>query len=385
MKLFDVYPLFDVTPVRGEGIYLYDENGERYMDLYGGHAVISIGHSHPQYVAMLTDQIENLGFYSNSVKIPMQQELADKLGELSGYNDYQLFLCNSGAEANENALKLASFHNGRKKVIAFQKSFHGRTSLAVAATDDASIRAEVNTDHEIVFLPFNDSQAFVNAMGDDVCAVIIEGIQGVGGVHTPDADFLQLLRSECSKQNAVLILDEIQSGYGRSGYFFAHQYAGIKADIVTVAKGMGNGFPMGGVIIGSQFKAKYGLLGTTFGGNYLACTAGIAVLDVLKEENLIAKSAELGNYLIEELTQVEGIKEVRGMGLMIGIELYGPADKVRKDLLASHKIFTGSASNKNVLRILPPLTITKAEVDFFLTAFQSSLTKCNNEAVHIGA
>lgn len=385
MKLFDVYPLFDVTPVRGEGIYLYDENGERYMDLYGGHAVISIGHSHPQYVAMLTDQIENLGFYSNSVKIPMQQELADKLGELSGYNDYQLFLCNSGAEANENALKLASFYNGRKKVIAFQQSFHGRTSLAVAATDDASIRAEVNTDHEIVFLPLNNADALLSAMGDDVCAVIIEGIQGVGGVNIPDADFLQLLRSECTRHNTVLILDEIQSGYGRSGYFFAHQYACIKADLVTVAKGMGNGFPMGGVIIGPQFKAKYGLLGTTFGGNYLACTAGIAVLDVLKDENLIAKSAELGNYLIDKLNQLEGIKEVRGMGLMIGIELYSPADKVRKDLLASHKIFTGSASNKNVLRILPPLTVTKAEVDFFLTAFQSSLTKFNNEAVHIGA
>ncbi len=375
MKLFDVYPLFDITPVKGDGIYLYDGAGNRYMDLYGGHAVISIGHSHPHYIQQLTEQAGKIGFYSNSVKNPMQQELADKLGEISGYNDYQLFLCNSGAEANENALKLASFHNGRNKIIAFEKSFHGRTSLAVAATDDARLKAIVNNSHDIIFLPFNDPNAFAAAMGSDVCAVIIEGIQGVGGVNIPDAAFLQLLRSECTKHGAALILDEIQSGYGRSGYFFAHQYVGITADLVTVAKGMGNGFPIAAVLISPDFKATYGLLGTTFGGNYLACAAGIAVLDVLKAESLIDNAKELGQYLIGKLQTIEGIKEVRGMGLMIGIELYSAADTLRGDLLTTHHIFTGSASNKNVLRILPPLTITKDEIDIFLTALQSSLNK----------
>jgi acetylornithine aminotransferase len=373
MNLFDVYPLFDITPVRGEGCYLYDEKGTRYMDLYGGHAVISIGHSHPVYVKALTEQLHNLGFYSNSVKIPLQNVLAEKLGELSGYNDYSLFLCNSGAEANENALKLASFHNGKKKIIAFGKSFHGRTSLAVAATNDTSIQARVNEYNDIVFLPWNDEAALRNAFSDEICAVIIEGIQGVGGVNIPQASFLELLRTLCDKHSASLILDEIQSGYGRSGYFFAHQYAGIKADLITLAKGMGNGFPVGGVLISPAFQAKHGLLGTTFGGNYLACAAGIAVLDVIRNEGLIGNAKDLGSYFVTQLLGISGIKEVRGMGLMVGIELNQPCAPVRSDLLNKYKIFTGTSSNKNTLRILPPLIITKSEIDQFLEAFHSSL------------
>jgi len=372
MNLFDVYPLFDITPVRGEGCYLYDDKGTRYLDLYGGHAVISIGHSHPHYIKAISEQLHKLGFYSNSVKIPQQNELAEKLGELSGYNDYSLFLCNSGAEANENALKLASFHNGRKKIIAFQKSFHGRTSLAVAATNDTSIQAPVNQTDDIIFLPLNDEEALHNAFKDGICAVIIEGIQGVGGVNIPTASFLLLLRSLCDKHGASLILDEVQSGYGRSGYFFAHQYAGIKADIISVAKGMGNGFPVGGILISPAFKAKHGLLGTTFGGNYLACAAGIAVLDVIKKEGLIDNAKELGEYFITQLQGINGIKEIRGMGLMIGIELNQPCAAVRSELLNKHKIFTGTSSNKNTLRILPPLVISKQEIDHFLEAFHSS-------------
>ena len=344
------------------------------MDLYGGHAVISIGHTHPKYVEALTSQIKQLGFYSNSVKIPQQQELANKLGELSGYNDYELFLCNSGAEANENALKLASFKNKRKKVIAFEKSFHGRTSLAVAATNDKSIQAEINTNEEIIFLPWNDEAALREAMNESICAVIIEGIQGVGGVNIPSVSFLKLLRDLCGEYGVILILDEIQSGYGRSGYFFAHQYAGIKADLITVAKGMGNGFPVAAVLISPAFEAKHGLLGTTFGGNYLACVAAIAVLDVIKDEGLVENAASTGKYLIEKLQAIAAIKEVRGMGLMIGVELHEPCAAVRKELLTKHKIFTGTSSNKNTLRILPPLTLTKAEADIFLEAFTSCLT-----------
>jgi acetylornithine aminotransferase len=373
MHIFDVYPLFDITPVRGEGIYLYDDKGERYMDLYGGHAVISIGHSHPHYVEALTKQIRQLGFYSNSVKIPQQKELADKLGALSGYNDYSLFLCNSGAEANENALKLASFKNKRKKVIAFSKSFHGRTSLAVAATDDKSIQADVNSTNDIIFLPLNDENAVREAFSDKICAVIVEGIQGVGGVNIPSISFLKTLRELCGTYGASLILDEIQSGYGRSGYFFAHQYAGIKADIITVAKGMGNGFPIGAVLISPDYEAKHGMLGTTFGGNYLACAAAIAVLDVMKDENLIANAQEVGAYFVQQLKSIPDIKEVRGMGLMVGIELREPCAAIRKELLTKYKIFTGTSSNKNTLRILPPLTITRAEIDIFLDAFASSL------------
>lgn len=373
MQLFDVYPLFDVTPVRGEGVYLFDDKGQRYMDFYGGHAVISIGHSHPHYVKTISEQLQRLGFYSNSVKIPQQQELADKLGALSGYGDYNLFLCNSGAEANENALKLASFKNKRKKVLAFKKSFHGRTSLAVAATDDAALRAGVNAHSDIVFLPWNDASALAEAFDEQVCAVIIEGVQGVGGVHIPEANFLLQLRRLCDKYGAALILDEIQSGYGRSGHFFAHQYAGIKADLITVAKGMGNGFPVAGVLISPQFEAKHGMLGTTFGGNYLACAAAIAVLDVIKEESLMANAHATGDYLLQELRQFEGVKEVRGMGLMIGVELEEPCAALRTHLLKEHHIFTGSSSNKNTLRLLPPLTIGKQEADLFLEAFHSSL------------
>lgn len=373
MELFDVYPLFDIAPVKGEGIYLWDDKGNRYMDLYGGHAVISIGHSHPHYVQMLNKQLSQLGFYSNSVKIPQQQELADKLGALSGYDDYHLFLCNSGAEANENALKLASFKNGRKKIIAFGNAFHGRTSLAVAATDNMSLKAQVNAHEDITFLPFNDAEAVKAAFDDTVCAVIIEGIQGVGGVNIPDASFLQLLRSLCDQYNASLILDEVQSGYGRSGYFFAHQYAGIKADLITVAKGMGNGFPVGGVLISPSFEAKHGMLGTTFGGNYLACAAAIAVLDVIKQEYLIRNAQIMGDYFVQQLQMIDGIKELRGMGLMIGIELHENCAPVRTALLKEHRMFTGNSSNKNTLRMLPPLTITKEEIDIFIEAFVATL------------
>lgn len=373
MKLFDVYPLFDITPVRGEGVYLYDDKGEQYMDLYGGHAVISIGHSHPHYVNMLDKQLRQIGFYSNSVRIPQQQELADKLGALSGYNDYHLFLCNSGAEANENALKLASFQNGRKKIIAFEGAFHGRTSLAVAATHDPSIQAPINENANIIFLPWNDEGALRTAMSNEIAAVIIEGIQGVGGVRMPSISFLKSLRTLCDQYGVSLILDEIQSGYGRSGYFFAHQYADIQADIVTIAKGMGNGFPVAGVLISPDYKARHGLLGTTFGGNYLAAIAAIAVLDVIKEERLVANAANVGTYLIDQVQALPGIKEVRGMGLMIGIDLHVPCAPLRKKLLEEYHIFTGTSSNKNTLRVLPPLTLTKPQADIFLAALTSCL------------
>jgi acetylornithine/N-succinyldiaminopimelate aminotransferase len=373
MNLFDVYPLFDIEPVKAEGSYIWDSNGMKYLDLYGGHAVISIGHTHPYYVGKITAQLNAIAFYSNSVKIKLQEELADKLGKLSGYTDYQLFLCNSGAEANENAMKLASFHNGRKKIIAFEKSFHGRTSLAVAATDDAKIVAPINETNNIQFLPFNDELAFESAMNDEVCAVIIEGIQGVGGVNIPTPQFLQKLKSLCEKFGALLILDEVQSGYGRSGKFFAHQHAGIKPDMITVAKGMGNGFPIGGVLIHPDIKSKHGLLGTTFGGSYLACAAGIAVLDIIEKENLIANAELVGNYLMNKLKAIEGIKEIRGLGLMIGIELEVPCADIRNELLHQHKIFTGSSSNKNTLRILPALNIRKEEMDIFISAFEACL------------
>lgn len=373
MELFNVYPLFDIEPVKAQGSSIWDANGTKYLDLYGGHAVISIGHSHPYYVQKITDQLNKIGFYSNSVKIKQQEELAKKLGELSGYEDYNLFLCNSGAEANENALKLASFETGRKKIIAFGKSFHGRTSLAVAATDDAKIVAPVNETPNIQFIPFNDEQAFEKAINEEVCAVIIEGIQGVGGVNIPSTSFLKKVKSLCEKYGALLILDEVQSGYGRSGKFFAHQHAGIKPDIITTAKGMGNGFPIAGVLINPSIKAKMGMLGTTFGGAYLACAAGIAVLDVIKKEDLIKNAETVGNYLMTELKNIDGIKEVRGQGLMIGIQLEIPCADIRNELLHKHKIFTGSSSEKHTLRILPALNITTAEIDLFLTAFTASL------------
>lgn len=369
MKPFDVYPLFDIEPVKAEGSYLWDKQGEKYLDLYGGHAVISIGHSHPHYVGKLTQQLNNIAFYSNSVKIPLQDELANKLGKLSGYETYDLFLCNSGAEANENALKLASFHNKRKKIIAFNKSFHGRTSLAVAATNDAKIVAPVNENENIIFLPLNDEETLKQHLKDDVCAVIIEGIQGVGGVNIASASFLKLMRELCDRTGAVMILDEVQSGYARSGFFFAHQHANIQPDLISIAKGMGNGFPVAGVLISPKFEAKHGMLGTTFGGNYLACAAAIAVLEVIENENLIANAKNMGEYLMSEVRKLN-VKEVRGIGLMIGIELYDTCANVRNKLLHEHKIFTGSSSDKNTLRILPTLNLQKQEADIFLHALK---------------
>ncbi len=373
MKPFDVYPLFDIEITRGNGCYTYDNYGIEYLDLYGGHAVISIGHSHPYYLQKMTQQMEKLVFYSNSVQNSLQTELAEKLGKMSGYEDYSLFLVNSGAEANENALKLASFHTGRKKVIAFGRAFHGRTSAAVKVTDNPKIIAPVNEGLEVTFLPLNDHEAVIKALkGRDVCAVIVEGIQGVGGIRIPDSDFLKTLRNECTETGTILILDEIQSGYGRSGKFFAHQYAGICPDIITTAKGMGNGFPVGGVLISPMFQAVHGMLGTTFGGNHLACAAAIAVLDVMKEDNLVENAAEKGNYLMEKLRVFPGIKEVRGMGLMIGIEMEEPVKELRSKLLFGQKIFTG-ASGTNVIRLLPPLTLSQKDADLFLDRFKNAL------------
>jgi len=375
MNLFDVYPLFDIEIVKAQGSTLWDNKGKEYLDLYGGHAVISIGHSHPYYIKKIEKQLEQIGFYSNSIKIPQQKELAEKLGELSGYNDYQLFLCNSGAEANENALKVASFHTGRKKVITFTKSFHGRTSMAVAATDDKSIVAPVNETENILFLPFNDEQAFEQAMNNDVCAVIVEGIQGVGGVNIPTASFLRKIEAICKQHGALFILDEVQSGYGRSGKFFAHQYAGVKPDLITTAKGMGNGFPVAGVLISPEIKAKHSMLGTTFGGNYLACAAAIAVLDVIKEEKLIEHANTVGNKWMADLKKIKGVKEVRGFGLMIGVELEITCAEIRKKLLSDYNIFTGSASNKNVIRLLPALNVKQADIDTFNEAFKNVLAQ----------
>jgi acetylornithine/N-succinyldiaminopimelate aminotransferase len=374
MKPFNVYPLMPINPVKAQGSYLWDENDKKYLDLYGGHAVISIGHSHPHYVQKISEQLNKIGFYSNSVQNPLQEELAYKLGELSGYSNYDLFLCNSGAEANENALKLASFNNKRKKIIAFEKSFHGRTSLAVAATNDKSIQAQVNNDHEIVFLPINDSEAFLNTVDDSICAVIIEGIQGVGGIHVPTNEFLNLVRKKCYDHGAALILDEVQSGYGRSGEFFAHQYAFIKPDIITVAKGMGNGFPIGGVLIAPHFESKFGMLGTTFGGNHLACAAAIAVLDVIKDENLINRSFETGEKWMSELKTIDGIKEVRGKGLMIGLEFEFPIAELKNSLTNEFNILVGTASNKNVIRLLPALNVQQQDIDTFNNALQSILS-----------
>lgn len=373
MKLFDVYPLFDIEPVKAEGAKLWDKNGVEYLDLYGGHAVISIGHSHPHYVKKITEQLNNIGFYSNSVQIKLQQELADKLGKLSGYDDYELFLCSSGAEANENALKLASFHANKKKIISFSKGFHGRTSLAVAATDNASIWAPVNKTDNVQILPFNDEAALEAAMTDEVCAVIVEGIQGVGGVYIPTDSFLKKIKMLCEKHGALMIADEVQSGYGRSGKFFAHQYSGVKPDIISIAKGMGNGFPVGGILIKPEIKAKHGMLGTTFGGSYLACAAAIAVLDVMESEKVLENTVQMGNYLMDAVKDIEGVKEVRGLGLMIGIELNEPCAPIRGKILKEHKIFTGSSSNKNTLRVLPALNVKKEDLDKFIVALKSAL------------
>jgi len=367
MKLFDVYPLFNITPLRAEGSWIWDEAGQKYLDLYGGHAVISIGHSHPHYIRSLSEQIAKIAFYSNSVQNPMQQTLADKLGELSGYPDYQLFLCNSGAEANENALKLASFVTGRRKIIAFKKAFHGRTSGAVAATDNPKIVSPFNAGHEVLFLPMNDEAALTVALDDTIAAVIIEGIQGVGGIQLPEDSFLQFLDKKCREKNSLLILDEIQSGYGRTGKFFAHQHAKIKPQLITTAKGMGNGFPVGGVLIAGDIKPWSGMLGTTFGGNYLAAAASIAVLEVMENESLVANAAAMGDFLQEELRKVAGLKNVRGRGLMIGFDLPEEKSSIRQDLLFRHHIFTGEAK-PNTIRLLPSLALNKNEIDIFLTA-----------------
>lgn len=375
MKLFDVYPLNNIEITKASGSKVWDADGQEYLDLYGGHAVISIGHTHPHYVERLTNQLSKVGFYSNSVKIPLQEQLAEKLGQVSGKPDYQLFLCNSGAEANENALKLASFYNNRKKVIAFKGAFHGRTSLAVAATDNPKIVAPVNETNNIIFLPHNDETALEQVFieqGNEISAVIIEGIQGVGGIKEASTSFLQKIRLLCDKYNAVYIADSVQCGYGRSGKFYSHDYAGVDADVYTMAKGMGNGFPVAGISISPKFKPWHGELGTTFGGNHLACSAALAVLEIIEKDNLMQNALEIGNYLIEELNKFEQVKEVRGKGLMIGIDLPEELASVKKDLLFKHKIFTGEAK-PNVIRLLPALNLCKADADKFLTAFKTIL------------
>ena len=370
MDLFDVYPLNDITIVKAAGSYVWDDKGEKYLDLYGGHAVISIGHTHPHYVQRLTDQLNKVGFYSNSIKIPLQVELAAKLGHVSGKEDYHLFLCNSGAEANENAFKLASFHNGRKKIIAFKKAFHGRTSLAVAVTDNPTIIAPVNQTDNVIFLPFNDESALEEAFTQhEISSVIIEGIQGVGGINVASDSFLQKIRSLCDQYNAVYIADSVQCGHGRTGKFYSHDHSGVNADIYTMAKGMGNGFPVAGIAIAPKFKSVYGMLGTTFGGNHLACAAALAVLEVMEQDKLMDNAAAIGDYLITELKKLPKIKEVRGRGLMIGIELPEELKEVKKNLLFKHKIFTGEAK-PNVIRLLPALNITIVEADIFLKAFK---------------
>lgn len=383
MKLFDVYPLFDIVPVKAKGSYLWDSKGEQYLDLYGGHAVISIGHSHPHYVKAITEQLQKIAFYSNSVQNPLQENLAAKLGQLSGCEDYTLFLCNSGAEANENALKLASFVTGRKKVIAFDKAFHGRTSGAVAATDNPKIVSPFNAGHDIVFTPLNDRAAFEKIMNDEVAAVIIEGIQGVGGIRLPDDEFLQVLRQQCDEYGAKLILDEVQSGYGRSGRFFAHQYAGISPDIITVAKGMGNGFPIGGVLIAPDIKPWAGMLGTTFGGNYLACAAGLAVLEVIEEEKLIDNAFRVGNHLMEKLRTFDVLENVRGKGLMIGFDVPEALQSLRKELLFNHHIFTGASGTRTV-RLLPSLALTLEQADYFLEVLEEELQQ-NKVGTKVGS
>lgn len=373
MKPFDVYPLYDITITKALGSTLWDKNGDKYLDMYGGHAVISIGHSHPHYVEKLTKQLNNIGFYSNSIHIPQQIELANKLGVVSGYSDYELFMCNSGAEANENALKLASFHNGRKKVIAFSKAFHGRTAGAVAITDNKSIIAPINADDHVKFLPYNNIEALENEIDSNTCAVILEGIQGVGGINVATNEFWQAARKLCDKTGAILISDSVQCGYGRTGKFFSHDFANIRPDLITTAKGMGNGFPIGGVLISPIFKAKHFLLGTTFGGNHLACAAGLAVLEVIEKENLLENATNIGDYLVENLKSIPNIKEIRGRGLMIGIEFEQPVDKIRDVLLFEHKIFCGY-SGKNTLRLLPSLALKKQDADLFLEALKKVLT-----------
>ena len=375
MDLFDVYPLNNITITKAKGSYVWDDKGTKYLDMYGGHAVISIGHTHPHWVKRIEEQLEQIAFYSNSIQIPLQQQLAEKLGHISGKEDYHLFLCNSGAEANENALKLASFHNGKKKVIAFSKAFHGRTSLAVAVTDNPKIVAPVNQTDNVIFLPFNDEAVLDKCFaeqGNDISSVIIEGIQGVGGINIASDSFLQKIRSLCNQYNAVYIADSVQCGYGRTGLFFAHDHAGVSADIYTMAKGMGNGFPVGGIVIAPHLKAVHGMLGTTFGGNHLACTAALAVLEVIEQDNLLANAEQTGNYILSRLADIEGLKNVRGRGLMIGFDVPEELKDLRKNLLNKHKVFTGEAK-PNVIRLLPSLALTIEQADEFLLALEAEI------------
>jgi acetylornithine/N-succinyldiaminopimelate aminotransferase len=375
MKLFDVYPVNDINIVRAQGSYIWDDKGTEYLDMYGGHAVISIGHTHRHWVRKIELQLEQIAFYSNSIKIPIQQALADKLGVVSGKNNYQLFLCNSGAEANENALKLASFYNGRKKIISFTKAFHGRTSLAVAVTDNPSIIAPVNETENVVFLPFNDEDAltgYFKKAGDEICAVIVEGIQGVGGINVATESFLQLTRKLCDEYNSVFIADSVQCGYGRTGKFYSHDFAGVKADIYTMAKGMGNGFPVAGISIAPLIQPKHFMLGTTFGGNHLACAAALAVLEVIEEENLINNAEVTGNYLMAEIKKNPELKNVRGRGLMIGFDVPPEIKDLKKNMLVKHHVFTGEAK-PNVIRLLPSLALTKSDADKFLNVLREEI------------
>lgn len=374
--LFDVYPRFDVTVEKAKGIYLWDEEGTRYLDFYGGHGVISIGHGHPDYVARIKSQLDNIGFYSNSVEMPVQEELAEKLVTFSGYEDYNLFLCNSGTEANENALKLASFHTGKKKVIAFKKSFHGRTAAALNVTDNPNLSAPLNhKNFPVIYLDLNDDDQFYEAVSqNDVSAVIVEGIQGVGGLDSPSKSYLKLLSRVCKQNQIILILDEVQSGFGRTGKFFAHQHAGIQPDIISMAKGMGNGFPIGGVLVNSNIKAKYGMLGTTFGGNPLACAASLGVLEIMEKDEILEHVEDISSYVKKKLKALPKIKKLKGKGLMLGVEFDFPVKEIREKLVYKHHIFTGSSSNPNLLRILPPLVIEKEHVDIFLEAMKQVLS-----------
>jgi acetylornithine aminotransferase len=378
MKLFDVYPLYDVTPTRAKDVYVYDSKGTEYLDLYGGHAVISIGHGHDHYVKSLTEQLNEIGFYSNAIKNPIQQELANAIGEQSYCHDYQLFLCSSGAEANENGLKLASFTTGKKRIIAFHNAFHGRTSAAVAATDNVAINAPLNQQQEVTFLPFDDENALeIELKKGDVCAVIFEAIQGVGGLDEPSEEFIYAMDRLCNSYNTCLIADEVQAGFSSTGTFFAYQKYNIEPHIVTIAKGMGNGFPIGGILVHPSIEAKYGMLGTTFGGNHLACSASLAVLDVLKEEGLQKNAEELGKYFIDQAKKIPSVKKIKGRGLMLGLEFDFEVSDLRKELIYQQQIFTGGSSNKNLLRILPPLTLQKKHFDIFFKRLEKALKAIN--------